>query len=131
MKYWLFVVTALVGCGRKPAVSPVVIHQLIFQLEHSICVIIGGVGITGKDSPSSDSYKTLLRIAPDSAWVRLSYSKNPVARMYAFEALLSKNSPDLERVRGRLKNDTAVVCEISDDVTVTSSIGDLVSLTRR
>ncbi|GGB19872.1 hypothetical protein [Puia dinghuensis] len=128
MKYCLLVVAALVGCGGKSAVSSRIIHQLVFDLEYSSCVIIGGVGITGKDNPAADAYKTLLRIAPDSVWVRLSYSEKPVVRMYAFEALLSKKSPDLERVKNRLKKDTATVCEIFGDVSMTSSIGELVSL---
>jgi hypothetical protein len=131
LKNEIFVISALVGCGSKPAVSPRVINELVFQLEYSSCVITGGAGFTGKVYPQADAYKTLLRVAPDSVWVRLSYSEKPVVRMYAFDALFSKNSPELEGVRSRLKNDKAAVCEVFDDVTVTSSIGDIVSRVRR
>ena len=107
------------------------IHHYIIELEHSSRVITGGVGFTGKDNPTADAYKSLLQIAPDSVWVRLSHSEKPVVRMYAFEALYNKNSPDLEEVISRLKTDTAAVCEISGDMKTTSSIGQIVSAIRR
>ena len=131
MKYWLFILTALVGCKDKQAALSASIRQEVFYLEHSTCVITGGVGFTGKDNPAGDAYKRLYRMAPDSVWVRLSYSEKPVLRMYAFIALLNKNSPELAGVESRLKTDTGVVCEISDDVTETTSIGFTVSAVMR
>lgn len=88
-------------------------------------------GITGKDNPTADAYKSLLSIASDSVWVRLSYSEKPVVRMYAFKALYSKNSTDLEEVTSRLKTDTVSVCDISDDFQLTAPIAKFVSLTGR
>jgi hypothetical protein len=131
MKIWVFLIAVLIGCGGKPSVPSVEIRQLVFQLQQSDCVIIGGVGITGRVNPAADSYTTLLRIVPDSVWVRLSYNEKAVVRMYAYEALFSKSSPELEQVKIRLKRDTAMVCQIFDDVTITASIGEFVSLGRR
>jgi hypothetical protein len=127
MKYWVLVLAALGACRGKPGVPSRTIQELVFRLEHSSCVITGGVGITGAENSAAVAYQKLLRIAPDSVWLALSHSKKPVARMYAFRALHFKNSPDLDRVRSRLRNDTALVCEIADDVTITTSIGDFVS----
>ena len=131
MKYWIIFITALLGCGAKPETSSRVIRQLVSQLEYSPCVIIGGVGIEGKENTAAESYKKLLQVAPDSVWVRLSYSEKPVVRMYAFEALFSRNSPDLESVKTRLKADTATVCRVSGDVEMNLSIGSLVSGMKR
>jgi hypothetical protein len=127
MKCWPLVFAALVACRGNPGIPSRTIEGLVFQLEHSSCVITGGVGITGSENSAAFAYKKLLRIASDSVWVALSHSEKPVARTYAFRALLFKNSPDLDRVRSRLRKDTAVVCEIADDVTITTSIGDFVS----
>jgi hypothetical protein len=46
MKYLLFVVAALAGCGGRSAASMRAIHQDVFALEYSSCVITGGVGFT-------------------------------------------------------------------------------------
>lgn len=130
-KYCLLIWTALLGCRDKPAVNTAAIRHYIIQLDLSDRVITGGVGFTGKDNPTADAYKSLLQIAPDSVWVRLSYSEKAVVRMYAFEALHSKNSPELEEVTSRLKTDTAVVCEVSGDLEITTSIAQFVSMVRR
>lgn len=103
------------------------IRYSLSVLERSPNVITGGVGFTGEETPAGIAYQKLFLCAPDSIWVRLSYSENPVLRMYAYLALLNKKSPELKGLVNRLKTDTAVVCEIDDDVTMTSSIGWFVS----
>ena len=107
------------------------IRYSVSVLEGSSAVITGGVGFTGQETPAGIAYKKLFLYAPDSVWIRLSYSENPVLRMYAYIALRNKKSPELGRVENRLKTDTAVVCKIDDDVTMTTSIGQFVSLISR
>ena len=127
MKYWLMILPSLAGYTDRSIALSKTIHNEVLQLERSSCVITGGVGFTGEDNPTAAAYRKLFRIAPDSVWVRLSYSEKLVLRMYAFIALLNKNSSELDLVEGRLKTDTGVVCEISDDITETNSIGNIVS----
>jgi hypothetical protein len=146
MKYWLFIVAGLMSCNAKPASQPgktlssgdlsgkavsgrdQEIENLVFTLRCSDCAYFGGIGIEGKESPVFDAYKRLLKIAPDSLWVRLSYSDKPVVRLYALEALVKKNSPLLDGVERRLKNDSAGVCTIADDLGISYSISDAVAL---
>ncbi len=93
-------------------------------------VIIGGRGFAGEETMADDCYERLLQIAPDSTWVRLSFSKKPVVRMYAFDALFYRNSPDLKGVKDRLRNDKAAVLSVSGCTEITASICFFVSIER-
>ena len=108
--------------GREPK-----IQFLIDQIESSDCVYFGGIGLAGGESKIYDCYRTLLKIAPDSMWFNLSFSKNPIIRVYAFEALRTTRSLHLEVVKDRLKKDRATFCYVSDDVKASYSVRDYVA----
>jgi hypothetical protein len=98
---------------------------LIDRIDNSDCVYFGGIGIAG-DSKIYDCYRTLLKIGPDSMWVNLSFNKNPIIRIYAFEALETRKSLHLQEARDRLKKDKATFCYVSDDVKASYSVCDYV-----
>ena len=114
MKYWLFIVAGLMGCNGSPTSQSGKstggvdqkaigggdheIEKLAFTLRTSGCAYFGGIEIEGSESRVFNAYKRLLKIAPDSLWVRLSYSDKPVVRFYALEALVQRNSPLLDSV---------------------------------
>jgi len=85
------------------------IQTLITGIELSDRVYIGGIGITGEESREYDCYKRLCEICPDSVFVRLSFNKSAVVRLYAYYALLKKNKTLALRVQERLLNDKKLV----------------------
>jgi hypothetical protein len=144
MKYLQVFVILLIGCNHKPKhhdTTKVIdkdtvrylkfpyirtesdIQKLIGRIDSSECVYFGGIGFTGEENEVYDCYQRLLEIAPDSVWVNLSHNKNPILRIYAFEALKNKKSPNLVDVKARLRKDQATVCYISGDNKVVYSVG--------
>jgi hypothetical protein len=148
MKFWLLALPILVGCNREPSTirsrntarSSILLTERYFDLPKELemqrlaarmvksnKVILGGVGFSGVETSEYSSYKQLLAIAPDSFWIRLSYSRNPVARVYAFEALFDRKSPDLFSIAERLKNDSSSVEEWSGCVEMPERIDEFVA----
>jgi hypothetical protein len=144
MKYLQILVILFIGCGHKPKPHARVkgidkesikypkfpyiateddINKLISRIDRSDCVYFGRIGLAGEESEVYDCYQRLLEIAPDSVWVNLSQNKNPVIRIYAFEALKAKKSPNLREVKVRLQKDHATVCYVSADNRVIYSVG--------
>ena len=144
MKYLQIFVILLIGCGHKPKPHARVkendketvrypkfpyiategdIKKLVSRIDSSDCVYFGRIGFAGEESEVYDCYQRLLEIAPDSVWVSLSHNKNPVIRIYAFEALKAKKSPNLREVKVRLQKDRATVCYVSADNRVIYSVG--------
>ena len=84
-------------------------------------------GWATKKSHTYNCYKTLLEIVSDSLWVELSYSKSPVMRYYAYEALLTRESANLSSVRSRLLKDTTQVCFHTCDIIICNcTLGKLI-----
>jgi len=103
------------------------IKDLVDRIDRSDCVYSKRVGYTLEESEIYDYYDRLLKIAPDSIWVQLSFHKNPVIRIYAFEALSAKKSSYLQVVKERLQKDTASFCYVAADIRTTLSVGAFVA----
>lgn len=148
MKYLPLLALILIGCGHNPKLrneiavlykdtvpfakfpyiaSECNIDRLVSRIDSSDCVYFGRIGYAGEESMVYDTYLRLLQIAPDSIWLRLSFSKNPVLRVYAFEALESQKSKYLQVVKNRLRKDKATICYVSADIRIIYSISSLVS----
>lgn len=107
------------------------IQKLVTLIDRSDCVYIGGIGYTGDESEVYDSYQRLLEIAPDSLWVKLSFNKNPVLRVYALKALVTKNSSKLFEANDRLQKDKDTICYVAGDTRMSFSVSFFVSSTNR
>lgn len=131
MRYLLIYIVTLIACGCKGKTQHIGrepnIQFLIDQIDNSDCVYFGGVGLAGENSKIYDCYRTLLKISPDSMWVNLSFNRNQIIRVYAFEALKKIKSLHLQEVRDRLKKDKATFCYVSDDVKAFFSVCDYVA----
>lgn len=90
MKYLPILLLFLAACGGAPV-----------EQAH--------VGFTGEPSEIYALYAALLRVAPDTLWRKLTFSKKPVMRYYAFKALMEKKDPGLPQVIARLEKDSAGV----------------------
>lgn len=106
-----------------------IISQSVEKLEGSDCVESKYIGIEGKPSEIYAAYDTLLKIASDSLWIKLSYDKSGVVRFYAFQALFAKKSPRVAEVISRLKNDTAFICSLGGDLKLYGTVGSFVRKT--
>ena len=98
------------------------INKLVKFLENSDCYY-GSVGINGGENSVYESYKRLLTLVGDSVWVELSKNKNAVVRVYAFKALLSKNSPEVKRIQNTLKSDSTSFCLKANDFSLDMTVG--------
>ena len=93
------------------------INDLISTIESSKYIerkYVGGWA--ARKSHIYDCYEKLLEIASDSLWVELSYSKSPVMKYYAYNALFSKGNINSLSIRNRLIGDTSSVCTHSCDI---------------
>jgi hypothetical protein len=90
------------------------VGRLIEILERSDCYYGKRVGIEGKISDVYQAYEDLKENVSDSVWVKLSYSRSGVMRVYAYQAL--ENNRSLQKqLKKRLENDSTKVCfKISD-----------------
>ena len=86
------------------------INDLISAIESSENIEGEHIGMEGRKSYIFSCYEKLLEVASDSLWVKLSYSKSPVMKYYAYKALFSKENTNLQSVRDRLIKDTSQVC---------------------
>lgn len=112
----LFALAACKATHRKHLVAmpdSLRIERLIAAIEESPRVEDAHIGISGSPSEIYAFYDSLLRIAPDTLWRKLTYSKKPVMRYYAFKALMEKKDPDLQKVITRLEKDKAPVEVVS------------------
>jgi hypothetical protein len=151
MKYYPICLILLVACGGKVknrhnisvpdndtvkyAKYPRIakennIKVLVDRIDKSDCVYSGRVGYTLEESEIYDCFQRLLEIAPDSIWVQLSFHRNPVIRIYAFEALSTKKSSYFQAVKERLQKDTASFCYVAADIRTTYSIGSFVAVAK-
>lgn len=101
--------------------------SLIEEIESSNCVYGKYTGIDGKTSDTYESYERLLDILPDSMWIRLTFSKSPSMRVYAYQALQLKQNSELYGVEKRLSTDTSTVCWKKSDITIECSVGYLIA----
>jgi hypothetical protein len=90
--------------------------DLISAIESSENIESKHIGIEGRKSYIYCCYEKLLETASDSLWVKLSYSKSPVMRYYAYKALFSRESTNLQSVRNRLIKDSSQVCYHTRDM---------------
>ena len=148
MKYFQLFILVLIGCGHKPktpvkakaidrdavrfAKFPSIaretdIQQLIGVINNSDCAYFGRIGYAGEENEVYDCYQRLLEIAPDSIWVKLSYNKNPILRIYASDALETRKSLYLRDVKKRLQKDTARFWHAAADMRMELSVGFFVS----
>jgi hypothetical protein len=102
------------------------IDDLISAIESSENIESKHIGIEGRKSYIYNCYEKLLEVASDSLWTELSYSKSPVMRYYAYKALFSRESANLQSVRNRLVKDTAQVCYHTMDMTFTFTLEYLI-----
>ena len=102
------------------------IDYLISIIESSKNIESKHIGFTGRKSHVYGCYEKLLDAASDSLWVELSYSKSPVMRCYACNALLSNESTNFLSVRNRLLKDTTEVCCQTRDMFFYFTIGYVV-----
>jgi hypothetical protein len=103
------------------------IPKLVTQLEISDCVYGKFSGIAGEENIVYDCFDRLYKIASDTLWVKLAHSKSAVTRVYAYKALLLKNSNFAVDVKKNLKSDTTTVCWRTNDTYLTASVGFLIS----
>lgn len=95
------------------------------------CVYFGKIGYAGEENEVYDSYQRFLEIAPDSMWVKLSYNKNPILRIYAFDELDTRKSLCLQDVKKRLQKDEATVCHVFADTRMSYSVSFLFRIRNR
>lgn len=107
------------------------IARLVAAIEECPRVEEAHVGFTGKPSEIYSLYAALLRVAPDTLWRKLSFSKKPVMRYYAFKALMKKKDPCLPQVIARLEKDKASVDVVSGCIVMGSPLCLLVALDSR
>ena len=92
-------------------------EALISIIENSDCFYGKMIGITGNPSSVHEAYEELRSFADDSLWLRLSFSKSVVMRLYAYRAL-EGNEQLREQLQLRYLNDSSEVCiRISDTET--------------
>jgi hypothetical protein len=139
------------ACGHKPgtrisvkpiytnsirfAIFPYVsiesnIQTLVSRIDKSDAVYFGGIGYTGTESEVYDCYQRLLEIAPDSTWDNLSHNKNPILRIYAFDALKTRNSDNLQGVKHRLQKDKATFRLVSGCTEFVWTVSSFVSIVK-
>ena len=99
------------------AIKEASINRMILKIESSKCYESKHIGFTGENSILYETYETLNQIASDSLWLKLTYSKSPVMRCYAYHAILSKqNNKLINEVKSRLINDTTRLDFYSCDI---------------
>lgn len=64
-------------------------------------------------------YERLLEVAPDTTWLRLGSSTNPVTRYYACRALYQKHSPYAKALQQKLLKDSTLLGMQSCDLQLT------------
>ena len=101
-------------------------ESLITELEVSNCVESKYIGIERIESKTYSVYDSLLRIAPDSLWWNLTYSRSAVARCYAFQTLFAKKYPRLGEVLSRLSIDTDSICYFKDQYKYKATVSSFV-----
>ena len=106
---------------------PLTADDLISIIEASEYIEAKHIGFIGEKSKIYSCYEKLLEIASDSLWIELSYSKSPVMRCYAYQALLLKENINLPSIRNRLIKDTSSVCTYSGCmIDCISTLGELI-----
>lgn len=103
---------------------------LIRRIQSSDCMYTGSVGIEGKESIIYASFRRLDQLVSDSTWLTLTYDQNVVMRAYAYKALEHRNPGLTAGVFHRLKNDTAKLCWISNDMDLSCTLGFFVTNTK-
>lgn len=101
------------------------IKYCVYVIESSETLDYEYIGIDNKSNVYS-CFQTLLKILPDSTWVEFSKSVNPIMRCYSYEALLRKQSSNIDSVKERLLKDTSVVIYCSGDCSIPFTISDYV-----
>jgi len=104
--------------------------ELIRTIEKSRCFCGEFTGIGGEKSETYLNFQMLLKVASDSLWFKLSFSKSPVMRLYAFHALEIKNKKMRDIVKLRLESDTATVVWRNSDEVVYCTVGFYVSISK-
>ncbi|HOF17194.1 MAG TPA: hypothetical protein PLF32_03915 [Bacteroidales bacterium] len=99
------------------------INDKISVIESSKQIEGKHIGYGGQISGIYSCYEILLKNISDSLWIELSYSKSPVMRYYAYQALLSKGNIKFLSVWNRLRKDTSSVCFQTCDVIFGGDLG--------
>lgn len=115
--------------GYAEIVGKMDVKMLISIVDSSNCMYSRGIGIEGKENITFAAFDRLNQLASDSLLLQLSYSSNPVMRAYSYNALRYRNRVLASSVKKRLKNDTARLCWITNDMDLTCTISFFVSNT--
>ena len=102
------------------------INDMIFAIESSENIEREYIGIERRKSCIYSCYEKLLKIVSDSLWIKLSYSKNPVMRYYAYNALLTRKNDNISSIRNRLIKDRESVCVHTCDMINCEILGELI-----
>ncbi|WP_276482434.1 hypothetical protein [Paraflavitalea pollutisoli] len=97
----------IVAQQREAKRREAVVKILTARLEASEEIQGEGIGISGTPSATYESFKLLDGLLSDTAWLQLTYSKSPVMRVYAYQALQKRNKAMTEEVKVRLSHDDA------------------------
>ena len=102
------------------------IENLINIIEASNCVYGKGVGIAGKPNQTYEAFSELNNLASDSLLFKLTYHNNTILKIYAYKALVERNSNLAKKVQDRLKFDTATFCNQINDISFNCSVSNYV-----
>lgn len=122
------VIVVITGCHNSIKAKVEKVHganlaELVAKLEDGDCVESRYNGVEKTPSETFAIYDSLLKVAPDSLWHKLTYDRNPVVRCYAYQALFTRNAPEVAQIGYRLENDTDSICYKENIYQLTGTVG--------
>lgn len=130
MKYRKLLAGAIVVILSTSAYSQQTHKDSVRRLESVILksntITASAVGFAGAPAATWYSFAYLVKIATKDELLRMSYSKNPVLRLYAYTGLQYKNYDDMALLHKRLASDTATVHVFSGCLISTTTVSETV-----